>query len=230
MNTLKNEMLEFIAKPIPRGLNIIEKSVPVLFFGDIENARYATFCIKPSDAEFQVQRLVDRKTLNCCDDDPLTNGQPQSVYDSFLKYFQNNPFRGWFDPLNDMFSSIGVSYYTNSLVHFNICPWATSKRWSVLLAKERKDLISASGDWINKILKAGQIKYLFVNGTTALDYIENNIPKLNSVKTLMLDGKRYEIKCGALGSCKIISWGSYIQSGITTNSKNKLITEIQALL
>jgi hypothetical protein len=51
MNKLKNKMLEFIAKPIPQTPNIVKQSVPLLFFGNIENASHAIFYINPSNKE-----------------------------------------------------------------------------------------------------------------------------------------------------------------------------------
>ena len=39
---LKTNILHYISQPIPKDSNIVQHSIPVVFFGDIEKAKFAT--------------------------------------------------------------------------------------------------------------------------------------------------------------------------------------------
>ena len=49
---LKKDILEYIRQPIPIGLDIVDLSVPIVFFGNLEKANISTISINPSDKEF----------------------------------------------------------------------------------------------------------------------------------------------------------------------------------
>jgi hypothetical protein len=240
MNALKEEMLKFIAKPLPQNFPVATRSIPVLFFGNIEKAVNATISINPSDREFlnskgapiqeKKKRFVDRQSLGLKDSDSLSAEQALDVYNSLLNYFSKIPLKGWFNPLNDVFSTMNnISYYEDSLIHLDITPWSTSKKWGDLSPAERETAIKAGENWGKRIIESGRIKYLFVNGITALNHVEEYITKLSLVKTLALD-KSCEIRCGSIGSCKIIGWSNYVQRPITAGSKDSLKKEIALLL
>jgi len=36
---MKQEILDYIRRPIPKGLPIVPQSIPIVFFGDIETAK-----------------------------------------------------------------------------------------------------------------------------------------------------------------------------------------------
>jgi hypothetical protein len=231
---LKNEMLDFIKQGIPQGLDIVEQSIPVLFFGNLVNAEHATISINPSNIEFvqqngelllpkdsgveknKTKRFIERSCFGCADTDPLDKDQAEQVYASLLAYFQpeNNPYDKWFKPLNQLLEGIGVSFYDNSLVHLDMTPWATKKKYSGLTPEEKTALLNYS--WAKKILQAGKIKCLFVNGRAAMNHVETCIATFNEYKHT---NNPCTIKTGSFGICKIIAWSANI------NNPRKSLTE-----
>ena len=99
---MKQEFLDYIRMPIPKDAGIVPQSVPIVFFGDIEKAEYATIAINPSNKEFvddknvllstAKKRLVDRAILRVGDDEKLSIEQAQEVYESLRSYFHTRPY------------------------------------------------------------------------------------------------------------------------------------------
>jgi hypothetical protein len=226
VNNLKAEMIEYIAQPLPNGLYIVPQSIPVLFFGDIEKANFATIAINPSRREFQKvnkelltekaakpedeKRFVDRETLGIADDKKLSAKQAENVYHSLLAYFGKNPYREWFDKVNEILPA-GMSYDNGSVVHLDMTPWATDPVWSAIKRPDVKEkLIKAGNNWASKILEKGQIKCLFINGQSALDHVEKYLlgTGLEHKKVFTPEGKEQKINIsyGYYKDCLFIAW------------------------
>jgi hypothetical protein len=228
-------MLDFIRRPIPQGLGIVEKSVPVLFFGNIETAKCATISINPSNLEFNdkknnllpanKKRFMDRENLGIGSNDTLTQEQAEKVYNSLVNYFRERPYKLWFDWLNRFFDGTSISYYKGSLIHLDITPWATSKKWGDMTNTEREKIIKAGEGWAKKILDAGQIEYLYVNGKAALEYVEKYIARFEKSKMLQLQKKCF-IKTGKYNHCTIIGWSNNLTRAMTSEDRLKLRAKI----
>jgi len=231
---MKQELLEYIRRPIPQGLQIVQQSVPIVFFGDIETAKYATIAINPSHREFGTlkggKRLVDREILGVCDNDKLSIAQAELIYDSLRKYYDKdkNPYWRWFRPLEKLFIEAGISYTSGNLVNLDITPWATSVIWGDLEDEQKDELVSLGEDLTNKILDAGRIRCLFANGRAAINHVERHIAKLETHSFFYLQNKRYEIKVGSIGNIKILGWSNYLQRppALTPERRKDLIDKI----
>ena len=144
---LKDFLLNKISEPIPTSVKIVEGSIPIVFFGNVEKAEIATLSLNPSNIEFEhngIRRCVDRRQLGVSDNQTLTSEQSESVYQSLLLFFKVNPYKMWFNPMNKLFQSKSYEYYNDKIVHLDISPWATSNKWDSLTNLERESIIDIS--------------------------------------------------------------------------------------
>jgi hypothetical protein len=241
---MNNEIIEFIQKPLKSNMYIVEHSIPVLFFGDIENATCATFGINPSKVEFLTKddillsdkdkRFVDRFILNVDDMEHLSINDASKVYKSLIEYFDegHNPYSKWFNVLNNLFSGLGFSYYERSLVHLDITPWATNPTWNRLNKKVQELLIHEGIGCLKIILESTNIKTIFINGRSPMKYIENNICKMKFVENLKIGSISCDIKIGNYGNRTFLGWSTNLQSsyGVSNVFKSALEKKIQTIL
>ncbi len=214
---LKGYLIYKISQSLPTAVKIVPGSVPIVFFGNIEKAEIATLGLNPSNIEFVhngKRRLVDRKVLNVSDNQTLTPEQAEQVYDSLLKYFKINPYKKWFDPMNNLFKYKGFEYYNDKIVHLDISPWATSKKWSDLNKYEKKLIIDTS--IIKCVIKKQKIKKLFINGKTAFEEIkevlnlENVEEEIFCFTTKNGIKRNFTIYKAKIWDCEVIGWNLYI--------------------
>jgi len=130
---------------------VVQKSIPILFFGDLDayrnsKKRILTVALNPSDKEFSEARF---------DVSPSTLSDDSQYIKTLSEYFESNPYRFWFNHFEKLLQTIGASYYSrtsrpifaaikpdaetdfNRALHTDICsPIATSVTWSKLKSKE----------------------------------------------------------------------------------------------
>ncbi|MBR2286081.1 MAG: hypothetical protein IJ866_01320 [Alphaproteobacteria bacterium] len=213
-NKLRAYIINYLENPIPENMDIVEKSVPVVFFGNAEKARFATIGINPSGLEFTNnsgvlltgtnKRFVDRGSLMCMDTDVLSQTDAECVYESLIGYFQNNPY-DWFNKMENMGNKLfGASYYNDTLVHLDIYPWATKKSW----ANENeliKNRALASYGLLKQIMAESPFEAIYVNGRSAKEQMEKYFNITLPIKKTVAIGKlKYEIFGGNYNGCKII--------------------------
>lgn len=228
---LKEFLLDKISLPIPTTVKIVEGSIPIVFFGNVEKAVVATLSLNPSNKEFEhngPRRIIDRKQLEVSDSQPLTKEQAEIVYQSLLLYFKNNPYNGWFNPMNNLFKSKGYEYYNDKIVHLDISPWATSNKWASLKSEERKSIIDTS--IIEQVIVKREIKKLFINGRTAFDVfyttlsLNNNDIRQLSFNYTTQNGKNrsfiiYETE---IFGCRVVGWNLYIHQVCPQDLVNRI--------
>lgn len=228
----KNFLLDKISEPLPTTTKIVEGSIPIVFFDNVEKAEIATLSLNPSNKEFEhnsvIRRCVDRKKLGVSDNQKLTREQAESVYQSLLLYFKVNPYKAWFNPMNKLFQIKGYKYYNDKIVHLDISPWATSSKWDSLSQVERESIIDTT--IIENVIEKRGIKKLFINGKTAFNvfYATLNI----EIKNIKETSFNYITKKGYTRSfiiyetkifgCKIIAWNLYIHQGCPQDLVNKI--------
>lgn len=222
---LKSQILEYIKQPIPQNENmkIVEHSVPVPFFGNIERARVATISINPSNLEFEDKsgnllqmphkRFADRVFLSEKDTDTLSENHAKGVYESLCGYFRNKPYKTWFDRLEKNVEEIlGGSYYDGTMVHLDIYPWATKKKWSKLRAAEKKQALNKY-DLLKKILRNKNFAYIYINGKATKEQLEKYFDKKIHETPVKISGQTWKIYEGELDdNTKLIGLSCNIQS------------------
>lgn len=238
--TLKEKIVSFIRQPIPDNIGVINQSVPVIFFGNIETAHAATISLNPSDLEFRnhkqqllpldKKRFVDRDVLNKKDRDTLTIAEAEKVYQSFINYFNNLPYKTWFNQLNRIISPLGFSYFEDSLIHLDITPWATYPKWANLTTKQ--EILTASQNISDHIIRHGKLKYLFINGISAFNHVKSYYDdiKIETTETVWLASRNCTIYTGQIGNCRFIAWSLYAQAALKVDDRLALTSEINQRL
>lgn len=221
--SVKDKILEFIKKPIPVGRSVVTRSVPICFFGDIENAKIATLSLNPSDKEFlgTNKRLVDRDWLPGCPADtaPLSEFEACEVYHSCLGYFQNNPYTTWFGGIFNengmsgfMKRKYDASYYEGTLVHLDITPWATSQKWRDLSEATKNALVSEYAPYLRFILDNLDLDVIYVNGRSVKETLENvlNIKFVTTPVVLPIGAKSEKYEC-VYNKTRLVGINHYFQ-------------------
>ncbi len=143
---------------------VVKNSMPVLFFGDIDNYikqdyKIITAALNPSDVEF----LKDRNdNYSCKHRFPDYNKTTVSLEKSCKNYFKNNPYDKWFGQDNTGFkpllNGMGYCYYPNSknlkaVLHTDMCtPIATNPTWSKLSKNDCRKLQIKGFDLWKKLI------------------------------------------------------------------------------
>lgn len=232
---LKDFLLYKISAPLPTTVKIVEGSIPIVFFGNVEKAKIATLSLNPSNIEFEhngKRRCIDRKQLGVSDNQKLTRKQAESVYQSLLIFFKVNPYKRWFNPMNKLFQNKGYEYYNDKIVHLDISPWATSDKWNNLSQEAKNSIIDTT--IIKNVIEKRKIKKLFINGKTAfkvfcttLNIATNEITeKVFEYHTKNGNKRRFITYETEIFECKIIAWNLYIHQGCP----HDLIKEINSYL
>lgn len=155
------------------GVEVCEDSTPVLFFGDIEDARTLTVGINPSWQEFL-----------CPNGEVLPPGQRRFAHESDLRaaarpaeqalelmrsYFRLNPYERWFARVERLVNAFGHSLWTGTAAHTDIgsC-FATNPSWSGLSGAAQA-AVSATGyeTFQEVIANARRLELIIIIGATA---------------------------------------------------------------
>ena len=132
---------------------VVPNSLPILFFGDIDSYikqdfKIVTAALNPSDSEFSINKK--EKYYSTKYRFPDFKESIESIEKSCKKYFENSPYKNWFDPAyNSILSGLGYTFYRNEIgnitIHTDICsPLSTCPTWS-RLSKEQQDLLFDKG-------------------------------------------------------------------------------------
>jgi hypothetical protein len=234
-----DDLLEFMdaildAPPPSLGPNenIFPETTPVLGFGRFDKAKTATLGINPSSSEFFIarrntltlrvgsrRRLANSSSLgskHVGHSGPYDPSQKRQILHDCLNYFEVNPYKGWFDPLDKLLqTTTGCSYYDGTACHVDLFPWSTTPVWNGLSTKSKSDLIEAGRAYLSALLKRQKYSILFVNGRTAINAIQTNfnspLQQNNSGKT-PAKGTPIEFFEGTLFGSTAIGWSVNIQS------------------
>lgn len=230
---------ELRIKTNPNNPTIVASSTPVLFFGNINNSKVATLGINPSKNEFLKngeelsgieRRFQTLNSLGSTSHENLTDEQIQKIVNSCLVYFKANPYRKWFDILeNFILQKLSVSYYSGSACHLDIVQWATDPIWRNLDQKTKNLLIKNDIEFLSIQLQVEKIDTLLINGKGATEiFIEYFNPTLIKQDKLLVGNKScnvysYELKLKNK-IVKIYAWSNNLQStvGLTNQMRDEI--------
>jgi hypothetical protein len=212
----------------PEGCDIVNNSTPVISFGNPTEARIATLGINPSNIEFMKdgvplsgdkRRLATLLSIGAESTESMSNVQIQEVIDDCYNYFNQNPYKEWFGPLDKILKvGFNASYFDGSACHLDLVHWATATKWKGLSAAVREKLLKESEVHLVNQLQAENITKIVVNGRAVWDELKNlKLVKYEEIKTIYF-GK----EGGHQTSCKLrvghgcgatfYGWTSNIQS------------------
>lgn len=199
----------------------------------------ASLGFNPSRLEFLAQdgtELSGEKrrleSLTSVGEPDLRRASTDSVYRVVAacdNYFLRRPYRRWFDPLENILSSLGVSYYDRSACHLDLVQWATDPVWAKL-SPNRKQLLETDIPFLRRQLLEANLKLLLLNGSgiarayKAFFRVDLNESKVPNTRITLYDWR------DARG-LRILGWSINLQSswGVKTTEKQIIAERIRGL-
>lgn len=170
INTLENIKNE--------SQNLIYEGQPIPYFGNLSTAKIATLGLNPSDKEFYCdnhnelekhsRRFETLSSLNLNNWASAKKNNLDSIKKCMDQYFKNNPYKRWFNQLDNLFNESGYSYYNNTACHIDLIPYATRNKWSSLKGNEQNFLINASQEELKNCIENSEISTLILNGSSVI--------------------------------------------------------------
>lgn len=214
-----------IRRPVPTAACVIKGSTPVVSFGNARAAVVATLGLNPSRREFldvrgrelvgDERRLATHGSLGTRDlmNAPLVT--IARVLNDCDGYFHRQPYRRWFDQLEQVLIECGASYYDGSACHLDLVQWATDPAWGDLDRVTRQRLIDADIGFLKKQLMKESIRLLLVNGSGVARTLQRTL-KIVLYEVGRIEGLgRYPTRLyngAAFGRVRIVAWSTNIQS------------------
>lgn len=225
----KQAELAHVSRPIPGGLGVVPKSVPITAFGQFDSAKVATLSLNPSYLEFtnnkgeplgeDKRRLFSRHDLGIDDTSELDSASAQKVIESFRNYFsdQANPYRKWFGPMEKrVLSSVGASYWNGSASHLDLSQWATNPIWNKLGHSNRDAILETDLPFLKQQIESKKFDLVLLNGMTVISEVSRiGLASLEIEKSQEVGGKRVVFYSGQALGTTFLGWNWYLQSAIS---------------
>lgn len=170
--------LDQIESASEESVNLLSEGQPIQYFGNINQAKIATIGLNPSDKEFYSDKyeeltsnsrrfhtLASLKIKNWV---LLSKDDLVKVKYCMDSYFEINPYKRWFNQLENIFSDAGYSYYDNTACHIDLIPYATKIKWSSLKNREQQYLLSISIKDFQRCIKESHLEILILNGASVI--------------------------------------------------------------
>jgi hypothetical protein len=230
-----------IRQPVPAGCGILPSSTPVVAFGNPHTSRVATLGLNPSRIEFMVdgQELAGNRRrfetlgslgLRSLADAPAT--AIASVLQRCNGYFQGNPYRRWFDRLEEVLGSVGASYYDGSASHLDLSQWATDPTWNGLGTAAREQLVRDDAPFLVQQLRSEPIELLLLNGRGVINGFCGALGVRLVQEQGVEDGKAATaFYAGAFERVRVIGWSTNLQSsfGVTRQLRQRISERVAEL-
>jgi hypothetical protein len=175
---LKAEMRLRLRRPAPPG--VVQGALPVLFFGNIWEARVATLGLNPSKSEYldkgrlelegNYRRFESLRSLEAPDRSSLTDQQCEAALDRMRNYFlPGKPvLKQWFGPVMRVLNGMDLTYEHGDVVHLDVVQEPTASGWSDLDPEEWKLMKNQDLPFLRWELESFPITTVVCNGATPL--------------------------------------------------------------
>ncbi len=238
LGSLPEYLRAMVCRLPPAGAPVVQGSTPVVAFGDPTRAEVATLGINPSANEFQERgrlltgakrRLATLQSLGAHRLDQLTEYQMAAVVADCATYFQRQPYRRWFDPL-DLLLQAGAeaSYYDGSACHLDLVQWATEPIWGKIVDRGvRRALLDDGVPHLLAQLARDNVRLVLLNGRQILDQVADvGLADLKEVGQLPRARDTCHLYVGAASGTRWVGWSTNLQSGwgVSTAFKDQLGT------
>lgn len=184
MHTALSSLLERLDNKSLVKAKVIPWSSPIPSFGDLSCSKIATLGLNPSNREFvdlsgneldgTFRRFHTLGSLGLRKWSDANVAHQKLILDSCSRYFQQNPYDGWFKGLDKIISGTKASYYDDSIkaCHLDLIPYATACKWTELTAEQRSFLLTFSADTLGLLLRDSPVRLLVLNGQTVIDNLQ----------------------------------------------------------
>lgn len=240
---IPNYIIERIKKPVPKNSHIIEGSTPVISFGNALKANVVTLGLNPSKVEFldknnellvaNLRRLATYKSTGIKDITKASTEQVNQITSECNNYFQHNPYKKWFDPLERIISeSTGASYYDGTACHLDLVQWATQPTWGDLPSNIKDSLIKSDREFLRLQLFNEKIKIVVINGGSVIKQVQAMGIEIKEDSKIALGNVNYKIFKGHKDRVKYVGWSVNLQSspGVSNLFKVQLTQQISKIL
>ncbi len=224
----------------PDSAGVVRGSTPVVAFGDPSRAWVATLGINPSRNEFLDsqgrlldggrRRLATLWSLSAGRLEDLTDGQVAAVVADCAAYFQRNPYRLWFDPLDQLLrTGVDASFYDGTACHLDLVQWATDPVWGQMSDEQaRRALMDEGVPHLRAQLDEHPgIGVVLCNGRQVIDQVragrladlrDAGLIRHGTVSCRLYDGTEAE------GRVRWLAWSVNLQSswGVSTELRRDL--------
>jgi hypothetical protein len=230
-------VVERIRHDPPADCHVVEGSTPVVAFGDPRSSPIATLGLNPSRIEFEVSGteldgpLRRFETLRSLGLERLSNAPAEAVdriWGRCLGYFHGNPYRRWFDRLEEMVAALGASYYADTACHLDLSQWATDPTWNGLSSDVRRRLVREDLSFLREQLQTESIRLLLLNGRAVVQAFERIVgddlrPERETVRDRSVTTTLFT---GSYAGIAVVGWSTNLQSGFgVTKVLRQLLAE-----
>ena len=235
--------VELVRRLPPEGTPVIPLATPVIAFGDPSAARVATIGINPSAREFlengrllagSVRRLATLPSLGAERLDQLTDEQAEEVLQECASYFSRNPYRRWFDQLDDLIgAACDASYYNGSACHLDLVPWATDPVWGQVEASAREKLLADGLPLLRRELDRSAFDVILLNGRGVIEQVlAAGLAELCDVGGLRVGDVSSRLYRASARGATWVAWSANLQSsrGITNRFRAELAKRVRGLV
>ena len=160
---------------------------PVPYFGAIDQALVATVGINPSNREFAdiagaelhgpARRFHTLGSLGVSNWSEATGADVRRIARACDDYFENNPYRQWFDVLDRLLGVGGASLYARPALiracHLDLVAFATCEKWGALSGDTRRSLVQAGRRSMATIIRDSNLRLLILNGRSVVREFES---------------------------------------------------------
>lgn len=176
-------LAERVRRAVPVELYVLPGSLPVVAFGDPDQAVVATLSLNPSWREFQAadgtwldgsrRRLASLISLGAADPRDLEDQHVATVVAESDGYFHGpNWYRGWFHWLEGMLNASGAgSYFDGTACHLDLVQWATKPAQGELPADVWRRLVEDDRDFLSWQLANTNVRVLLLNGAAVVQWL-----------------------------------------------------------
>jgi hypothetical protein len=242
--TIVGWQVEMAARTTPAVVSIVERSTPVLSFGDALRADVATLGINPSRQEFYSiegellsgaqRRLATTDSLGITAGQPLTEDQARRVVAESNDYFARNPYN-WFNPLEALLNTAAsASYYDRSACHLDLVQWATDPVWGKLTDRGAAALLlEESRRHLETLLARSNVHLVLVNGATVVEQLQDiGLARLREVKKIAKGNTTCRLLVGEGHGINYVGWSTNLQTsfGVSNDFKQRLAGEVKELV
>jgi len=242
--TIVGWQVEMAARTTPAVVSIVERSTPVLSFGDALRADVATLGINPSRQEFYStegellvgaqRRLATTDSLGITAGQPLTEDQARRVVAESNDYFARNPYY-WFNPLEALLNTAAsASYYDRSACHLDLVQWATDPVWGKLTDRGAAALLLEEGrPHLETLLARSNVHLVLLNGATVVEQLQNiGLARLREVKKIAKGNTTCRLLVAEGHGINYVGWSTNLQTsfGVSNEFKQRLAGEVKELV
>ncbi len=222
--TLPSYLSAMVRRSPPGQAPVVPGSATVIAFGDPSRAEVASLGINPSKREFvetgavlsgDQRRLATLESLGADHLASLTDEQVREVVGDCARYFQRNPYRRWFDPLDRLLRhGLGASYYDGSACHLDLVQWATDPVWSGISNRGMQKLLLDDGvTHLREQLRRENIRLVVLNGRAVLNQVvKTGLATLTKVGTLPVGRTTCTLYAGKGEAARFLGWSTNLQN------------------